>query len=628
MDYQTTIEGRNAFNAFLSKCFGRLKPPPNLTVSQWAEQFRYLSPEASAEPGKWYNARAPHLVAPMDDLSPQSFTQEVVIMFPSQDGKTEILNNFVGYIIDQDPGPILVLQPNSKPMGEAWSKDRLAPMLRDTPRLKGKVADAKTRDSHNTVMHKLFAGGHVTITGANSPAGLASRPIRYLIADEIDRYPASAGTEGNPLKLSEKRTRTFVSNRKIVKVSSPTYDGAGIDVEYKLCDTQKKWMLQCPDCNQYQFPSLRYFSWPAHEPHNVRYVCGECGAEHAQAKESKIKQSGQWITTKEGPGLKIGYWKNQLSSFFVSWSDTIAEFLDAKSDPSKLQAFTNTALAETWEIQGETVDEIDILARREKYGAQVPNGVLVLTAAVDVQDDRLEAEVVGWGQGYESWGIEYRVLYGDTSQKAVWIELSDWLDRYFVHESGPKMGIAATCIDSGGHRTQEVYEFCRTRQARRIYPVKGRGGPGVPVVSAPNKQFTGRKKSRIKVFSVGIDEAKGIIYSRLKQPEPGPGYCHFPLSYDAEYFAQLTSEQAILKITNGVAQRRWILKKKSRRNEAFDIRVYNLAAIRLLDPIWDALEKRIESHSQIIEEDLPSAPARAVLRPKKRPQRGFVNSWR
>lgn len=626
-NFQTTSEGLQALIKAVRHVVRRAKPPPNLTVSEWAERFRFLSPESSAEPGKWYNARAPHLVAPMDDLSPQAPATEIVLKFPSQDGKTEVVNNFVGYIIDQDPGPILVLQPNVKPMAEAWSKDRLAPMLRDTPRLRGKVADARARDSGNTITHKLFPGGHVTVAGANSPAGLASRPIRFLITDEIDRYPPTAGTEGAPLKLAEKRTRTF-TNRKLAKVSSPTYENTGIDAEYKLCDTQREWHLRCPACDRTQFPTLKHLRWDKGEAQTVRYVCEHCGVEHDQSQEAPIKREGEWVTIRQGLGIKIGYWKNQLSSFFVSWADTVAEFLDSKDDPAKLQTFTNTALAETWEVQGETVEETDVLARREKYSAEVPQGAVVITAAVDCQDDRLEAEAVGWGPGFESWGIEYKIFWGDTSQPQVWADLDGWLNRTYTHESGTQLDIAAACIDSGGHRTSEVYEFVLGRQARRVFAVRGQGGAGVPIVSAPTKRRFGRLKRTVKLFNVGVDEAKGLLYARLSQGEPGPGYCHFPLDYDAEYFTQLTAEQAVLSISQGVATRKWILKKGQKRNEALDIRVYSLAAIRLLDPVWPALIKRL-TPAEVEAAAAPSTAPTSSPPYRRRPGRGgFVNSWR
>ena len=499
------------------------------------------------------------------------------MMFPSQDGKTEVLNNFVGFIIDRDPGPALVIQPNVKPMAEAWSKDRLAPMIRDTPALKNRVADARSRDSGNTIGHKTFAGGHITIAGANSPAGLASRPIRYLLLDEIDRYPASAGTEGSPIKLAEKRTRRFW-NRKILKVSSPTFKDVGIHAAYQVTD-KAEWQLPCPDCGEYQFARLRHFRWPEGEPQKLVYVCEHCGTEHGQDKEHSIKACGKWVITDPGPNKPRGFWKNQLSSLFMTWQETIAEFLNSKGDTEEFQTFVNTALAEPWEVQGETVEYELLYRRREHYQADIPHDRVILTCGVDVQDDRFEYEVCAWGEGEESWSVEYGRLYGDLSNQVIWDTLARALRKQYKSPSGVLHDVRLCCIDSGGHFTDEVYQFSRKHGIRWAVPVKGSNTAGQPVADFPRHP----NKNRVYLTMVGTDTAKEVIYQRYQVQEPGAGYCHWPIrdGYDEEYFRQATAEQRILEYRKGIPQYRWI-PQKGRRNEALDCRVYAFVGIRIL----------------------------------------------
>lgn len=583
MNKGTSPEAIATLKLLVEQVYSVWRPPPKLTVSEWAEASRYLSPEASAEPGKWHNARAPHLVEPMDALSPADSCHEVVLMFPSQDGKTEVINNFIGYIIDRDPGPALVIQPNVKPMAEAWSKDRLAPMLRDTPCLKDKVADARSRDSGNTVGHKTFPGGHVTIAGGNSPAGLASRPIRYLLLDEIDRYPLSAGTEGSPIKLSEKRTRRFW-NRKILKVSSPTFEDVGIHAEYSRTD-KRQWQLKCFDCGKRQFPRLKHLSWEKDEhgaPDNIKYVCEHCGVEHAERQEYLIKGTGKWICT--APGKKVrGFWKNQISSMFITWRETIAEWLASQSDTENRQTFINTALAEPYIVQGESIDSVQLYNRREHFPAPVADGVQVLTAWFDVQKDRIEGEIMGWGFGEESWPVEYIRLIGDPLKEQVWNSLAEIIKGEYLNDAGVPFQIRKVGVDCG-YRTDEVYKFSRAMGRTWVIPTKGHKERGRPVQEFPRKPD---QRSRVYRVMVGTDTAKEIIYNRFEstlQAEipGGPGYCHFPIreGFDETYFEQATAEEKIKKYRHGVAYYEWDAKK--RRNEVLDAKVGNLAMVRML----------------------------------------------
>lgn len=574
------------------------RPPPNLTISQWAAQYRYLSPESSADHGKWRNERAPHLVEPMDALSPQDPCEEVILKFSSQSGKTEVLNNFVGYVIDQDPGPMMVINPNIKPMGEAWSKDRLSPMIRDCPALKIKVSESKSRDSNNTIMHKKFPGGHLTCGGANSPAGLAARPIRFLAFDEIDRYEVTK--EGDSIKLATKRALTF-HNRKILKVSSPTFPNVGIDAEYNS-SLQHQWKLKCLHCDEYQFPQFKHFLFSDRD--DTVYVCEHCGVEHSIKDEYKVKKTGKWFAINEGNPKKKGYWFNQWASPFARWQETIDEFLDAKRNPSKLQVVINTVFAEVYTEQGETIKEGDLFARREVY-TEVPEGVQVITAGIDVQDDRLELEVVGWGAGDESWNIDYKVLIGDPSQSELWQMLTDALRTTYTNDAGQPFIIASACIDSGGHFTQTVYDYCSKRPIPKLYAIKGISGEGRPIVTT--RQLIGYPRKR-KVLMVGVDAAKSLLFSYLSQTEKGPGYCHFPMSRDSVYFNQLTAEKVVTKLHKGFPRRDWI--KVRLRNEALDCRVYALAALHFLPEV---------------SRNIINKPRRSMVKPKQRSKREHDN---
>lgn len=589
-----------------------------MTVSEWADAERRLSSEASAEPGRWRTDRAPYQRGILDSINDPS-VKMVVVMSSAQVGKTEFLLNMIGYHVDYDPAPILLLQPTVD-MAQAFSKDRLAPMVRDTPALKAKVSDSKAKDSGNTILHKTFPGGHITMAGANSPASLASRPIRILLADEVDRYPISAGAEGDPFNLAKKRTTTFW-NSKVVAVSTPTVKGASrIEALYED-STQEQYCLPCPACGEYQPLKWRNIIFES-----CCHACEECGTESTQ--DEWLNHAGQWIAQNEHSSVR-GFHLNELVSPWRRWSDVIADFKQAKKSPETLKTFVNTSLGETWEEEGETVDSTGLLARREDYPADVPENAVVLTAGVDVQDDRLEVEVFGWAEGEESWSIDHRVVRGDPSQSAVWSDLDNILDGRYQHESGAELHIAATCIDSGGHHTQQVYDYCKTRKHRRVFAIKGVGGAGRPIVSAPSKKRTGRSKRQVDLFTVGVDDAKGLIYSRLRICEPGPGYCHFPLERDEEYFAQLTAEKVVTKFVRGFPRKEWV--KTRARNEALDLRVYGLAALRILNPIYMALRQALmpkEEVKEVEKTELQQQAEKRAVKRNRRPKRGFVNSWR
>lgn len=569
-----------------------LAPPPRLMVSDWADRYRRLSSESSAEPGQWNTSRAEYQRGIMDALNDPS-TERVVLMTSAQVGKTEILLNAIGYYMDYDPSPIMVLQPTLD-MAKTFSKDRLAPMLRDSPALKDKVGDPRSRDSDNTVLHKKFTGGHVTIVGANSPSSLASRPVRILLADEVDRYPPSAGEEGDPLSLAIKRTTTFW-NRKMVFVSTPTIKGhSRIEQEYEN-STREEWKVACPHCGEYQA-----FRWS-----QIRFDDGTMECPNCRSRFDEFvwkRQPGKWVAREENQGSR-GFHLNELASPWRRWEEVIADFKKAKDSPELLKTWVNTSLGESWEEKSDT-DASLVMKRREQYMAQVPDEVLLLTCGVDVQDDRLELEVVGWSHGKESWGIEYQVFIGDTSQEPVWKQLDHYLQKEFTYADGTGIHITSTCIDSGGHRTSEVYKFCRAREHRRIFAVKGRGGEGIPFIGKPSRN----NRENAALFVLGVDQGKATIISRLKINFEGDGYCHFPMKketgYNEDFFEGITSESMQIVTKKGVRKVTWV-KRPGVRNEPLDCRNYATAAMEIFNPDFSYLEKNYKASLGMAQKPIP-----------------------
>lgn len=583
---------------FLSKLFKEIAktvaPPKELTVSQWADEYRQLSSEASAEPGQWDTSRAPYQRRIMD-ITSDTKVSKVVIMSSAQIGKTEILLNILGYYIDYDPSPMMYLQPTLD-MAEAFSKDRLAPMIRDTKVLTNKVGDVKSRTSGNTLLHKQFPGGHITMAGANSPSSLASRPIRILLGDEVDRYPVSAGTEGDPLLLASKRTTTFW-NKKEIYVSTPTIKGASrIEKEYEE-SSMEEWCVYCPSCCElqpYEWPRINFdkISDTEVDHSTVTMTCRCCGAMHSE-HEWKARL-GKWVA-KFPERKKKGFHLNEFASAWKKWYEICEDFLTAKKTTETLKVWVNTALGESWEERGDGQDEDVLFDRREEYGCQVPEGVLVLTAGIDTQDDRFEIEVVGWGEDEESWGIQYKVIYGDLHKQDVWNELDEYLKSEFEYEDGRKIRISCACQDSGGHFTQEVYKFTKPREVRRVFSIKGKGGESVPFISTVSRN----NRERAALFTIGVDAGKETIISNLKIENEGPGYCHFPSEYEKgygiDYFKGITSESLVVKMINGVGKAQWV-KKSGVRNEPLDVRNYATAALRILNPNWESLKRRTLNH--------------------------------
>ncbi|WP_428548454.1 phage terminase large subunit family protein [Profundibacter sp.] len=594
-----------------------LRPPPELTISDWADKNRRLSSEASAEPGQWRTSRAEYQRGIMEAIS-DAGVESVVIMSSSQVGKTEMLNNSVAYHIDQDPAPIMVVMPTERD-AETWSKDRFSPMARDTPCLTGKIADPKSRDGNNKILHKRFPGGHLTIVGANAPSGLASRPIRLLMCDEVDRYPFSAGAEGDPVNLAKKRTVTFW-NRKIVLVSTPTNKGSSrIEAAYEESD-QRQYHVPCPECHEEQVLVWGQVKWDktasgTHRPETAKYHCIHCNAVWDDETRWAAIGKGRWQANKPFTGI-AGFHLNEIYSPWVRLEAMVKAFLSARAGgDDTMKTFINTSLGETWVESGEAPDWQRLLDRMEDWKPGiVPANALFLTAGADVQKDRIEVDVWAWGRGLESWLIDHIVIDGGPGSEGCWNGLTDLLGRTWQHANGSQMTIARLAIDTG-YGTPAVYGWARKVGFGQVAPVKGvEGFNRASPVSGPtfvDATIAGKRLRRgARLWTVAVSTFKSETYRflRLERPTPEelagdgtdypPGTLHLPGWIDSEWLKQLVAEQLVtVRNKRGFARLEW--QKLRERNEALDCRVYARAAAWILgadrwsDKQWDELERQL-----------------------------------
>ncbi len=613
-----------------------LRPPPPLTLDAWADRFRFLTGESSSEPGRWSTARVEVARGPMRAVTAPG-VRELTVVGGTQTLKTELVLNVCGYFISLDPAPMMVIQP-SEGMAQEFSKQRLAPMIRSTPALREVFAkkgadaaeegveksNAKSRDTSNTLLSKAFPGGHLAIASASSPSQLASRPIRIVLSDEVDRYDASAGAEGDPVGLAEKRTGNFPSNSLKIRVSSPTdkpspgKPGSRIAASYDASD-QRRPFVPCPHCQHFQVlrmgdkDSAAGIKWPSGRPDEAAYYCAGCGSawserdrlealalvEWRQCKpfsccgaDQNSEDTGRWTwdadqhaglatclhcAAKPVPVRHAGFWVSRLYSPFQSVAGVACEFMEVRKSPQRLKTFLNTVLAELWEEPSESVAHADLLARREVYPAEVPDGVVALFAGVDTQDNRLECTVLGVGRDEEFYLVDHSVFFGDTGEPEVWTALDEHLQKLWTRRDGVAFVVQAAAVDSGGHRTQHVYEFCRTRVGRRVWAVRGRadtGGRRSPVW--PGKP-TLKNKGRVPLYEVGTASAKFFMRSCLAVSVPGPRYVHFPESCGPQYFDQLSAERLVTRFKNGATWLEWTC-PDGRRNESWDCLIYAYAA--------------------------------------------------
>ena len=601
-----------------------LKPIPKMTVSAWADKYRMLSSGISAEPGKWKTSRAPYQKEIMDAFT-QPNVKRVIVKSCSQVGKSDMMNNVVGRFAHLDPATIMLIEPTVDAATD-YSKSRIAPMIRDTKVLTPIFHDLKDgRGNPNTILSKIFPGGRLIMCGANSPAGLASRPIRILLADEVDRFPVSAGTEGDPVDLAAKRTTTFW-NAVIGMFSTPTNEGASrIEIEY-LSGTQEEWQHKCPNCGEYHL--LRYTDMAVDYEgegkniiiHSVKWRCPDCGFSftEAQMKRAKKKYVAQNERALEN-GIR-SFFVNCFASPWLSWKEVMKEWLMAKGKPDRERVVMNTRFGETYRMPGAFEDETIFLRRREKYGAELPDGVLMLTASVDTQDNRLEYEVCGWGRDEESWGIVKGVILGEPDKARTWQELDEVLDHVYTFADGSGLKVLRTFIDSGGHYTSDVYAYCTANFNKQRFAIKGQGGPGIPL----NYKIGRASGSKIPLCMLGVDDGKQSVMNRLAVEVRGAQYCHFPKDesdlpnmphrgYDDLYFKGIISEHKRIVKRGGQIREVWE-PTQGVRNEPLDLRVYNLACMQSCRPNWDRLESLLTGVDSPEEKPVVKAKPRTRLR--------------
>lgn len=624
--------------------------PALLTVDEWADQHRILPRETSAEPGPWRTERTPYMRQILRDLSDSSDASDVVLMFGTQLSKSESGNNWLGYIIDHVPGPMMLIQPTVD-LAKRYSKQRIAPMIRACPVLAGKVRESRSRDSGNTTLLKEFPGGLLVITGANSAAGLASMPARYIHADEVDDYPLDVDGQGEPLQIASARQDTFARRKRLVTSSPKRPKGLSLVESLFDAGTRFRYQVACPHCGHYQRlvwageedgPGLRFRD---EDPATAVYVCAGCGTEIEEHHKTAMLAGGVWVA--ENPGASVRSY--HLSSLYsplgwFSWRKLVAEYLVAKDaaargDSQPRKTWINTRLAETYREEGARLEGAKL---RERAGTRplrtVPAACLALTAGVDTQDNRLEVVVWAWGPGDECAVVDVQQIWGDPAQTertpggqpTVWERLDALFETRYRHEGGNTLGVEAVAIDTGGHCTHAVYAYCRGRHShrtraggiewiRRTYAIKGMDRPGLPIkgrASPVDVNWRGSiVKAGVKLWIVGVTAAKDWWHAHLKLKDQGPGYVHLAADLPDEFYEQMTSEQRVLARTARGHRYVWV-KDGGKRNEAWDCSVYALFAAHALDlhRFTEAMWGRLRDRVAPTQGDLLSAPAPAAPR--------------
>lgn len=621
----------DAVVAALRRAMVHLVPPPDMLPSAWAEANVRI-PVGNSIPGPINFDNAPYQRG-MIDVIKEPGVRRVSYKTGAQLGKTTVQQCITGYFIAHEPRSQIFVQPTQGDV-QTFLETKLRPMLEANPTISGKMAKQRGREGVNNSRIISFIGGWLMFSWAGSPKTLRGRSAPIVQGDEIDGYDATP--EGDPGELLAQRAATFGDQALRTESSTPTILGASrIDTAYKEGD-QRRYYVSCPHCEHPQFFHWENVLWNGrkstgikdaeldlhddHEPETARYACEGCGVlwddgERLAAIRSAERRGHGWKASKPFKG-HASFHAPEMLSTFRRLRDIVQSYLD-KLALGDLQSFVNVSLGEAYEETGEKADPNDLLARCVEYKAQVPKGGLYLTAGIDMQMDRLEIEIVAWGEAERSWSVDYRVLWGDPLQGDVWDELDDVLAEPFTHESGARLPISAALLDTGGTSgyTQRAYEYARGKTGRRLFAGKGVGGWGRAIVEKPQRKQSGKNARKVDLFLVGTDEAKLVVMRRLANQVPGsPGYCTFPAGRDAEYFQQLTAEKMVLRYVKGQPVREWT-KPDRARNEALDCRVYAFAALKIMAPSFKRIAERLGI------KPLPVAKlAQQTEQPKREPQ--------
>lgn len=604
-----------------------LKPKPKLDLVEWADTYRFLSSESAAEPGRWRTARVPYMREIMQASSSDSVS-ELTLMLSSQLGKTELLLNLIGYYIDQNPSPILLIQPTEFAASQ-FGKERVAGLLRDTPAI-SKLFDKKYKDSSDTLLYKGFPGGFLAMAGSNSPTALAGRPIKIILLDEVDRFPTSAKAEGDPVSIVKRRCQNF-HDSKIVKVSTPTVEGASKINEEFLKSSQGYWNICCIHCDEYYHPLIDHIQQI--DEYNTVLVCPHCGGFHNDNERLVASSKGKFIHNfPENPHK--GFHANAIVSPWVKLAQIYREYNYAKDEPAKLQPVVNTLLGLPFANVGVSMgSSSDMLNRVEDYTtATIPNEVEILTCGIDVQLDRFEAEILGHNKTTnQTWNIDYIIFQADTSDISEFYKFREHLfSQEYIKVDGSRLVITNSFIDSG-YQTKNVYEFCNKSKKFNITAIKGLPGSRAPLTLSKSKYGS-------TFFRVAVDVFKENIFNSLQITDKEKhGYCHFPAARDGEYFEQLCESETRTFSIDKRGQKSYIYVKKGKdiRNEALDTRVYALAAFSAIKnahvrnaTYLQALLNKPEEVPQNIAENTEKHPEKLPELPKTIEKTGKYSKWK
>ena len=616
-----------------------------------------LSTKASSEPGPYRASRTPFMREIMDQLSTSSRAIRVVFMKSAQVGATEAGNNWLGYIMHRAPGPTLAVQPTVD-TAKRFSQQRLSQLLEDTPELRELVLPSRSRDSGNTVLSKAYPGGQLILAGANSAVGLRSMPARFVFLDEVDAYPGDVDGEGDPIALAEARTNSFGHRKKLFLASTPTIAGSSrIEREFGMSD-QRYYHVPCPHCGGLQALEFERLRWTKGKPETARYLCSHCDEPIAERHKTWMmseENGARWIATApddvremaEAAGT-VGYHISGLYSplGWLSWEDIARGWEEAQGNDALLKTLKNTVLGLTWQERGEAPDWERLYERREPgMLGRVPAGALLLTAGVDVQRDRIEVDVWGWGRDKRSWLVDHLVIEGDVGTQAPWDALTSVLERTWEHASGARMGLSRMAIDTGdGVTVATVYSWVRKSGAGQVVAIKGVGtfdratpvqGPTFVDVSEGGRKI--RRGVRLYTVAVAVFKAEFYRYLQLSKPTdealeegaPWPaGYVHLPtVGVTEEWCKQATAEQLVtVRNRQGFSKIEW--QQLRPRNEALDCRVYARAAAWLLgvdrwdDARWAELEAQ-----HVVADDEPPPTTGRLERPARKKRPGGSSDW-
>lgn len=610
---------------YLEEFKKNIRVDPILDLDDWSDMHRVLPEGKVRFSGKYSTARTPYMREILKSMSKSSATKRIVLFGGAQWGKTSAIENIIGQTIHQDPKVILVAVPTIT-FAERWSKERLQSMFEISDCFKGIIKDPRERDGGNTILLKTFRGGSLNIIGLNSAESMRGITASLLIVDELDSASYDIQGEGDFLMILEQRMSTFPYAKTILASTPTEKDHSRIEYEY-LNSTQEHYYVHCPFCSHPQEIKFANLKWKDKDPDTARLMCVSCNELIEEKHKETMLDNGKWVAHNLSikPESCRGFFYNCLGAplGFKKWSNVVKEWLDAQGNQSKLKSFVNLVLGETWEESGESAD--NLASRRQKYKSEVPQNAWILTCGVDIQKDRLEALVIGWGIGEKSWVIEQEIFRGSPTDPLVWEQLDVFLQKKYKHESDIDLRILSTCIDTAGGYEKQAYAYCKNKLNRRIFAIKGHSSHGKPLISRPTKS----NKGSVSLHMIGTDTAKRTLMSYFKVKDPNAmGYCSFNDTLDDEFFSQLMSEKLVTKQKNGFFYRQWV--KIRARNEALDLFVYNLSALALLNPNWvriaesfkiEKTENNIETEEAQNEEGQQEDTIEGEQGPKNLPKR-------